>query len=617
MCGIAGYKTNKPVDDSILKVMVRELYHRGPDAEGFYSSGDYHGGMRRLRINDLKTGDQPLFNEDKSVALLYNGEIYNCSELRQGLESKGYKFRTHSDGEVICHLYDEYGEKLFEKLDGMFAVALWIEKEHKLILARDIPGEKPLYFSRLSNNEIVFASEIKSLKLFSGLDLKLNYQAIWDFPTFLWIPEPQTIYNSVQALLPGHILIADDSGINIKPYENIFNRHDIKGSDSFFINETRRVVENAVKSRLLSDVPVGCFLSSGLDSSIVTTLASRNLDNLATFTIGFEDIADPYHGYADESNYAETYARKLGTRHRTIRVTAKDFLDSLDSFCKYGDQPFAVSSGLGLLAVAKAAREDGVKVLLSGDGADESFGGYSWYSYLRDSKKGSVYSNNVYEDVSFQNSRIDINARMKIVNHYPPQVRAWAWHYYASEDEKRNIFSPNMFSDVESSLRFFHQFKPQREWKKEDYIKHDRLFYLPNEMLKKVDRMTMAYSIEGRAPFVAPEVLSLADKLRYNYLIKRGELKWILRRAFENILPQEIISRPKHGFNVPIDHWLRNDWSFLIEKAFSKDSALFNLGIINDRSAEVANKMIKDKTRLNGHTIFTYIMLNWWLERYC
>lgn len=567
-------------------------------------------------INDLKTGNQPLFNRDNTIVLFYNGEIYNSPELRNALETKGYVFRTHSDGEVICHMYEEYGEGLFERLDGMFAVALWLEKEKRLILARDIPGEKPLYYAALSATDIVFSSEIKSIKLFPALDLELDRQAIWDFPTFLWIPEPQTIYRSVRALMPGHILIADSAGIKIRPYANIFNRRRAKTDAASLVDETRVVVENAVKSRLLSDVPVGSFLSSGLDSSIVTTLAARNVGELATFTIGFEDVADPYHGHADESAHAEAYARKLGTKHTTIRVKAGDFLESLDTFCKYGDQPFAVSSGLGLLAVAKSARAAGVKVLLSGDGADEIFGGYSWYSCLSASREGEAYPDDSGADVSFQNFGTDIKTRLDIINNYPPQLKAWAWHYYASENEKKRLFSREISGAVDSSLRFFRQFKPQGGWTREDYIKQDRLFYLPNEMLKKVDRMTMAYSIEGRAPFVAPEVLSHADKLKYEHLIRGDELKWVLRRAFADILPQDIIARPKHGFNVPIDHWLKNDWSVLMEEAFSGTSALSRAGIISGKSLDVARNMVNDKVRLSGHTIFTYIMLNWWLERY-
>jgi len=617
MCGIAGYKVSQPVDNSVLKKMVNALYHRGPDSDGFYSSGDYHAGMRRLTINDLKTGDQPLFNSDRSVVLLYNGEIYNSPELRKQLESKGYRFRTHSDGEVICHLYDEYGEESFKKLDGMFAAALWIEKKKRLILARDIPGEKPLYYAKLSDRDIVFASEIKSIKLFPRLDLTLDYRAIWDFPTFLWVPEPETIYKSVKTLPPGHMLIVDESGTRIKRYAESFSREKAKFSDSSLVQETRGVVEDAVVSRLLSDVPVGCFLSSGLDSSIVTTLAAAHLDKLTTFTIGFENLSDPYHGYADESGDAEAYAKKIGTRHHTVKVVADTFLDLLGTFCKHADQPFAVSSGLGLLAIAKRAREVGIKVLLSGDGADESFGGYWWYPYLPVKAQNGNSGLPGVADVSFQNFGMDIDERLNILSSYTPQKRAWAWHYYASENEKRKLFSQNLFRDSESSLRFFHEFNPRDTWETEDYIEQDRLFYLPNEMLRKVDRMTMAYSVEGRSPFVAPRVLAHANKLRYGHLIKEGNVKWALRKAFEDILPSEITSRPKHGFNVPIDHWLKNEWSFLMEETFSKSSALYKEGIIHEKTAETAKEMLSNKTRLSGHTIFTFIMLNRWLEECC
>ncbi len=616
MCGIAGYKTNNLVDKSVLGRMVERLYHRGPDSEGFYNSQGYAVGMRRLIINDLKTGDQPLYNRDKSVVLMYNGEIYNSPSLRRSLESKGYKFRTHSDGEVICHLYDEYGEDLFKKLDGMFAVALWIKNEEKLILARDLPGEKPLYYGKLSYNELVFASEIKSIKCFPGLDSTLNYQAIWDYPTFLWIPEPDTIYQSVKALLPGHILIADKNGIKIKPYSNTFNKDKIDLSDSGVIEETRRVVEEAVKSRLLSDVPVGCFLSSGLDSSIVSTLAAKNCSNLSTFTVGFDSLSDPYHGFVDESSYAELYAKKLGTQHYTIRVSADIFLNLLDIFCEYADQPFAVSSGLGLLAVAKTAKEAGIKVLLSGDGADENFGGYSWYHHLLPKKLAGTdydYSN---RDISFQNFGMDIKKRLDVLSGYSAQKRAWAWHYYASENEKASLLSQDIFRNIKPSLRFFNEFNPSVEWESEDYIKQDRAFYLPNEMLRKVDRMTMAYSVEGRSPFVAPIVLSHTDKLKYSHLVRNNSLKWVLRKAFEDVLPPEIVNRPKHGFNVPIDHWLKDEWSFLVDESFSKSSALYKNGIIHGKSFKVAKDMLFDGIRLNGHTIFTFVMLNRWLEKF-
>jgi len=268
MCGIAGYKTWREIDASVLQEMVAVLYHRGPDSAGFLHRNGYHAGMRRLSIVDLVTGDQPLYNEDQSVILIYNGEIYNYPQLKRELEQKGHRFRTTCDGEAICHLYEEYGEDVFEHLDGQFAAALWIEAEQKLILARDLPGEKPLYYARLSDTEVAFASEIKSLVKFPGLDLTLNYQALWDFPTFLSIPEPETVYQSIMALPRGHLLIADAQGVRVQAYANRFNLQPIDSAEDAIIAETRRVVSEAIYSRLLSDVPVGSFLSSGLDSSI-------------------------------------------------------------------------------------------------------------------------------------------------------------------------------------------------------------------------------------------------------------------------------------------------------------------------------------------------------------
>lgn len=595
--------------------MVNALYHRGPDSEGFYRTKHYEAGMRRLSINDLKTGDQPLYNENETIVLLYNGEIYNSPELRKTIEAKGHKFRTHSDGEVVCHLYEEYGIDLFEKLDGMFAIALWVNDERKLILARDIPGEKPLYYSLLSQTEIVFASEIKSLQRFPRVNKELDLQAVWDFPTFLWIPEPDTIFKNIKALMPGHLLIADDEGIRIKKYSNKFNTQKIRSSDEDVIRETRRVVEESVKSRLLSDVALGTFLSGGLDSSIVTTIARRHVSRLDTFTVGFEDVEDSYHGRADESAAAGKYAEKLNTNHHVINVVSRTFTEMLGTFCEYSDQPFGVTSGLGLLIVAKAAREAGIKVLLSGDGADEVFGGYSWYEYLPLANKKQGLLTKIDGEISFQNYRMGIERRMGYLDQYDAHKRAWAWHYYASENEKAELFSPDIAKQISPSLRFFREYNPKEVWQEEDYIGQDRQFYLPNEMLRKMDRMTMAYSVEGRAPFVAPSVLAHADKLKYRHLVRDGRLKWVLRKAFEDILPQEIINRPKHGFNVPIDHWLKNSWGYLVDETFSKGSLLSKYGFICKNSLPVAKRMVADSDRLNGHSIFCFIMLNRWMER--
>jgi asparagine synthase (glutamine-hydrolysing) len=615
MCGISGFRSNDPIAPFVLPAMLEAIAHRGPDSTGTILDANYAGGMCRLAINDLEYGDQPLYNEDQTVALLYNGEIYNAPQLRAQLKAKGYTFRTHSDGEVICHLYNEYQEKLFEHLDGMFAIALWIAPTKRLILARDLPGEKPLYFTELPDSGIAFSSEIKSLRIFPGLDLSLNRQAIWDFPTFLWIPEPKTIYQEINALPRGHILISDPDGIQIRPYDNNFNTQNISEySDDEIIAETRKVIEDAVQSRLLSDVPVGCFLSSGLDSSIVTALASQSLDQLSTFTIGFEDLDDPYHGRSDESQAAAEFATLLGTQHSTIRVTGSDFYNLLDKFIHHGDQPFAVSSGLGILAVAQAAHESGIKVLLSGDGADECFGGYSWYDYLSQANEMSHKKMDQKGINSFQNIGETVETRLNALAGMSAQKRAWAWHYYAHEDEKKSLFSDNYSEGLSSSLQHFSKFNKNENWTAEEYIAQDRNFYFPNEMMRKLDRMTMAYSVEGRVPFAAPAVLSHADKLKEHHMLQDGQLKWALRQAFSDILPVHVINKPKHGFNVPIDHWLKSNWSNLMEETFSSDSALSKHSIIDSNAKDTAQKMLNDPRRLNGHTLFCFIVLNRWLE---
>ncbi|HIC05036.1 MAG TPA: asparagine synthase (glutamine-hydrolyzing) [Nitrospirales bacterium] len=612
MCGIAGLLGEFKDRRTHLSRMLNALVHRGPDEKGEYIDKLFAGGMRRLSINDLQGGSQPLFNHDKSIVLLYNGEIYNSGELRQELEAAGKRFRTRSDGEVIAHLYEDLGEYAFERLDGMFAVALWDSRRKRLLLARDLPGEKPLYFARLNHGQLVFASEVKALEHLSLLSLTLDRQAIWDFPSFLWIPEPSSVYNEIEALPRGHILVACDGDIRIGPYRDRFVSVQLDiATDERAVGSTRRIVEDAIKSRLLSDVPVGSFLSGGLDSSVVATIAARELPRLDTFTVSFEDIDDPYHGRADESKAAAHTAAAIGSRHHVVHVTAESFRKSLDTFCQYGDLPFSVSSGLGILAVSAAAREAGIKVLLTGDGADECFGGYSWYEHLAGIKR----INGVLPctPVSFQNVGLSLQERLTVLRGMSPSRRAWAWHYYADETEKLALFSPEWGDGLRSSLCHFQALEQHDT--PEEFIRHDRDFYFPNEMLRKVDRMAMAYSVEGRTPFAAPSVRALADRLSLNHMVRGTELKWVLRRAFEDILPRDVVNRPKHGFNVPIDHWLQGEWADMVDEAFQSGSALQRNGIVASNSLLVARRLLADRERLNGHTIFSFIMLNKWLSR--
>ena len=612
MCGIAGYINLNECENSINE-MLQCLSHRGPDDLSILKIDNFIGGMVRLSINDLEKGAQPLYNSDKSVVLFYNGEIYNSPQLRKKLESKGYIFRTRSDGEVICHLYDEYGHNLFSKLDGMFAIALYDTNSKKLYLARDYPGEKPLYYCNLGNGRVIFASELKSIIRHSKTPKNLDYQSIWDFPTFLFIPDPNTIFKNVKSLERGNIIEIDSENLKFTNFiPEIINKQSSINKNNL-ISSTKEVVTQAVESRLLSDVPIGSFLSGGLDSSIVSYLASRTLGNIDTFSIGFDDINDPYHGKADESEQAKLFAKELNSNHHSIKINSKDFKNDLRDFCKFGDQPFAVSSGLGVLRIAKEAKRENIKVLLSGDCADECFGGYSWYEHLN---KISYVSGIRDEEnpISFQNFGLSLDKRLSTLETYNSHLRAWAWHYYAHEKEKSNLFTDDLFSDTESSIRHFIRFNNIEEWTPEEYIKQDRNFYMPFEMLTKVDRMTMAYSVEGRVPFASPSVLAHSDQLVFDDMVRGKTLKWVLRQAFKDVIPTSIIDRPKHGFNIPIDFWLKGEWWDLVEESFSSFSYLRKYNFINQNSLSTAKKMLFDKKRLNGHTIFCFIMLNMWLE---
>jgi asparagine synthase (glutamine-hydrolysing) len=491
-------------------------------------------------------------------------------------------------------------------LDGMFAAALWDDEKQVLVLARDYPGEKPLYYSSLPGGGIAFASEIPALLACEGVSRELDVQALWDYPTYLWVPEPATIYRGIRAIPPGEGLEISARGVQAFSFKSRIPVPELPhDSDEDAIASVREVVEQAVTSRLLSDVPVGAFLSGGLDSSIVCAVARRELSELHTFCVGFENVADPYHGHADESEMAEDFAMRLGTRHTTVRVTGAEFRELLPQFIRAAGQPYAVSSGLGILAIAKEARARGVKVLLSGDGADEAFGGYSWYPSVPASFSTSPGSTEI---LRFLDRDALLPQRVARIAGYPPPLRAWSWHYYASEEEKASLFHPDI--RAASSL---HCFGDSVFDEPLDYLRHDRMFYFPNEMLSKVDRMTMAFSVEGRPPFAAPSVQGFAGKLSWDKLIRDDQLKWVLRKAFADILPAELVSRPKHGFNVPIDHWLAGDWRDLFEETFAEGSLLRRAGILGPKSWDYATALLRDQRKLAGHVLFTFVMLHMWM----
>lgn len=614
MCGIAGWFKISNFNTNSLNKMLDTLKHRGPDGKALYSDGLFCGGMVRLAVNGLSNGKQPLFSFSGKIILFYNGEIYNSPALRESLKSKGVKFKTDSDGEVLCHLFELEGPECFQKIDGMFAAALWNTESKVLTLVRDLPGEKPLYYANDPSGGVVFASEIKAFAGLQQMGFTLNRQAIADFPTFLWVPEPNTIFKEIKALPRGNYL---EVSSNLKPRLTSYQPKStlsIFTSEKEAAHEIRKVCDKSIYARLLSEVKIGAFLSGGLDSSIIAVQAAKKLTSITTFCIGFEKANDPYHGMADESTAAEETAKLIGSTHHTIRVGATDFKNSLESFCKYGDQPFAVSSGLGILKIAQRAKSEGIKVMLSGDGADECFGGYSWYEYLGVKYKHSKA--NLNQSILFAHDiGVGLEKRLEVISHLAGPERARAWHYYASEDDKKTLFSRNFISDLKSSTRIFSNWKNDLQWSSSDFISNDRDCYLPNEMLRKVDRMTMAHSIEGRTPFTSPSVMALAKRIPYSMMKSGRVLKSTLRKAYSDTIPRPVLERQKHGFNIPIDRWLKNEWRDLLMYAFSKESALSKHGIISNKSQEKAINMLHSTKRLSGHTLFSFIMLNMWLEQ--
>jgi len=594
--------------------MVDSLMHRGPDAVGFHRDSGFGAGVRRLAINGIEDGDQPLLDESGEVVVFYNGEIYNSGELRLDLESRGYRFRTSSDGEVICHLWHEHGPDLFSLLDGMYAVALWLSGARRLVLARDRAGEKPLYYAHLVGGGIAFASEIRALLRHPAVDPAIDRQAVWDMPTFLWVPEPTTIHQHVRALPPAQVLLSTSDRHQL--WRLPWRMSELSGlaKPSDLTAEVRTRVVHAVESRLMSEVPIGCFLSGGIDSSIVATLASRRRPSLHTFCVGFDETTESRHGVVDESRAAARLARRLGTHHHTVRLTARRARSILDQFLEHIDEPFAVSSGLGVMAVAREARRAGIKVLLSGDGGDELFAGYPWHLMLPQlSPTPSGLRPQV--EVSAQSVSLPWPERIRQQEPYSPAERAWGFHYYASERDKALLFGPDLVAEQRTSLRWFGD-SDEMAWSPQRYLDHDRSFYLPNEMLRKLDRMTMACSVESRAPFVAPTLLELSAELRLERLVDSEQGKIPLRRAFSDLLPDDVLRRPKQGFSVPVDLWLCGPWSDLLDQGLGPDSALRRHGWIRRDALDRARSMLADPERSHGHTLLSFIALNSWLERW-
>lgn len=543
MCGIAGiYGVS---DKPLLKRMCDVIEHRGPDDSGYYVDDAVSIGMRRLSIIDLAGGRQPIFNEDGSIVVVFNGEIYNFRELRYDLEQMGHRFATDSDTEVIVHAYEEYGYNCLDQFNGMFAIALWDMDRRELFLARDRVGIKPLYYAVI-DGILVFGSEIKSILQY-GIAREVDARALVDYFTLRYVPAPRTMFKGIRKLEPGCYMVVNDYGMQQKKYWSL-EFGSIHGDEEYFEKNILKMLKDSVKRRLIADVPLGVFLSGGVDSSIITAMASEfSSEPVKTFAVGF-------HGAKyDETPYARDVAEYFGTDHTEEWVDLEN-ADILPELMYHADEPLADPAMLPTYLISKVARKN-VKVVLSGEGGDEAFAGYDHYS----SELGVYNMLKHFPDLlkkSVFRLGVGVNAGdlKKYLLYFGSRTTHENSYYYRLKLRDNGCLNDEILrtgSDGNDISSLFHS--------DGDYLKcmsrFDISYWLPDDLLMKADKMTMATSLEARVPFLDHNLLQLA----YNVPSAMNLKKRLLKMSVKDILPNDVMRRKKHGFNVPVKEWFKSD----------------------------------------------------------
>jgi asparagine synthase (glutamine-hydrolysing) len=567
MCGIAGFVESSTAPSprtadasrALVHRMCDVIRHRGPDDEGVWVDDGVALGMRRLSIIDLSTGHQPIHNEDGSVWIVFNGEIYNFRELRRELEGAGHRFYTSTDTEVIVHAYEQWGKEAIGRLRGMFGLALWDANTRSLLVARDRIGIKPLHYAMV-NGRFYFGSELKSLLEAPDVPRDLDPDALDHYLSFLYTPRDGSIFRAVRKLPPGHLLTWNDGRISIERYWQVSTTEAFTGSEEDAVQQLRSVLSDAVRSHLVSDVPLGAFLSGGVDSSLVVGLMSEvSGSRVKTFSIGFDEPA------FDELEHARRVADHFGTDHHEF-VVKPDGVSILDRLISHFDEPFADSSAIPTWYVSEMARRH-VTVVLSGDGGDELFGGYDRYLPHPRVVAFDRYSPRALRRVAtIAASRLPHGARGKnFLRHVGRDNRGRyldAIRFFGA-DEKPALLTPEFRQaiagpDPEARLaRHFERFA-ELPWPSQ-MMRFDAETYLPEDVLTKVDRMSMAHSIESRVPLLDNAVIAFASSLPASLKIKNGRRKHVLKEVAATLVPRDILDRKKQGFGVPLGTWFRGN----------------------------------------------------------
>ena len=626
MCGIVGFVNNKnvPVAREILEGMNACIVHRGPDEDGFFVKDSVALAMRRLSIIDLAGGQQPMYNEDRTKAIVFNGEIYNFQELREDLDRRGHKFYTHSDTEIIVHLYDEFGADCVNYLRGMFAFAIWDETDKSLFMARDRVGKKPVLYSHQPNGDLIFGSEFSALLAHPAITREVDYEAIDGYMSYLCVPAPQTAFKKIRKLEPAHWLRWKDGKIETKRYWQPDFSKKIRISETEAIEETTRILRESTKLRMISEVPLGAFLSGGVDSSVIVALmAQESSQPVKTFSIGFEE-----QDYS-ELKYAKRVAEHIGAEYNEF-VVKPNALEILPLLVEHYGEPYADSSAIPTYYVAKETRQF-VTVALNGDGGDESFAGYERHAAMRVAEKyhrlPKILRQNLLEKpISLiPTSEIKKSSRVRDVKRFlqaanlEKNERYFRWVSTFNRDAKNELYTDEFKETVKAQnpSSFLDEWfaKANGSGILDATLLTDQMTYLPNDLLVKVDIATMANSLEARSPFLDHKVIEFAASLPESLKMQRFETKSLLKKVAAKLVPREVVYRRKMGFGVPIGNWFRGEMKGFVRDILLSEKSL-KRGIVKPETVEKYVREHTNAERDHASQIWSLLMLELWFQKF-
>lgn len=615
ICGIVNFDGSDPVDRIVIERMTESLAHRGPDDAGYFVEGRVGLGHRRLSIIDLSGGRQPIFNEDRSAAIVFNGEIYNYRDLAEALKTAGHTFRTRSDTETILHAYEEYGDDCVQQLRGMFGFAIWDGAKQRLLLARDRLGVKPVYYYR-DRHFLAFASEIKSLLEIRSIPREVDPDAFDMYLSLRYVPGPRTMFKNIFRLQPGHVLVADDSGIRITKYWDIDYPDPEPHSPEFLLERFRELLDESVRMRLLSEVPLGVFLSGGLDSSAILATMSKYAGDsrVKTFSVGYQ-ASRAEETASNEFEYARLAADAFASEHHEYRLDATHFAEFVPDLVSYLDEPLADPSCIPLYFISKLAREH-ITVVLSGEGADEILAGYGIYSKM-------LALDRIYAGagpLSRLAPWIANLAPSEKLRHYvrmcgqPLETRYRGVSRGFTEEGKLRLVGADRMKQSERQFRdvFGGYFKAVENASPLDRMLYvDAKVWLPDDLLIKADKMTMANGLELRVPFLDHKMVEFAATLPNASKIHGKGGKTLLRSAMRGVLPDAIIDRPKKGFPIPIGSWLRTSLrQFTRDHLLARDSACSRY-VDRDETARLVEEHEQGRAD-RSQEIWTLLVFEFW-----